>query len=178
MMGGGPRIAADATRRHGIALASLAVTGAPVAAAAGRCRPPEQPRDLRAAVDRRRASSRSAWAWGGARTGMTSFLIDGRTFDPEPHRPAVAAADGRGVDHRQRQPDGPPVPPARLADAARRRDGGRPLDELAWQDVVDVPARGEVTVRVAFDDFAGRTVYHCHILDHEDLGMMGVIEVR
>ncbi|MDQ0663192.1 FtsP/CotA-like multicopper oxidase with cupredoxin domain [Arthrobacter ulcerisalmonis] len=24
----------------------------------------------------------------------------------------------------------------------------------------------------------GRSAYHCHILDHEDLGMMGVIEVR
>ncbi|MFC6258338.1 multicopper oxidase domain-containing protein, partial [Kocuria oceani] len=22
------------------------------------------------------------------------------------------------------------------------------------------------------------TVYHCHILDHEDLGMMGTIEAR
>jgi FtsP/CotA-like multicopper oxidase with cupredoxin domain len=35
-----------------------------------------------------------------------------------------------------------------------------------------------VTVRVAFDDFAGRSVYHCHILDHEDLGMMGTLEAR
>jgi FtsP/CotA-like multicopper oxidase with cupredoxin domain len=25
-------------------------------------------------------------------------------------------------------------------------------------------------------DFPGRTVYHCHILDHEDRGMMGVVE--
>jgi FtsP/CotA-like multicopper oxidase with cupredoxin domain len=24
----------------------------------------------------------------------------------------------------------------------------------------------------------GRTTYHCHIIDHEDLGMMGVIEMR
>jgi FtsP/CotA-like multicopper oxidase with cupredoxin domain len=47
-----------------------------------------------------------------------------------------------------------------------------------WQDVVNVPANGRVKVRVAFNDFRGRSVYHCHILDHEDLGMMGVIEVR
>jgi FtsP/CotA-like multicopper oxidase with cupredoxin domain len=33
-------------------------------------------------------------------------------------------------------------------------------------------------VRILFDDFAGRSVYHCHILDHEDQGMMGVIDVR
>ena len=34
-----------------------------------------------------------------------------------------------------------------------------------------------MTVLVAFDDFPGRTVYHCHILDHEDQGMMGTIAV-
>lgn len=27
------------------------------------------------------------------------------------------------------------------------------------------------------DYFTGRTVYHCHILDHEDAGMMGVVGV-
>jgi len=43
---------------------------------------------------------------------------------------------------------------------------------------VKVPANGRVTVRVAFDDFVGRSVFHCHILDHEDNGMMAVIEVR
>ncbi|KDE97014.1 hypothetical protein Y900_027315 [Mycolicibacterium aromaticivorans JS19b1 = JCM 16368] len=47
-----------------------------------------------------------------------------------------------------------------------------------WQDVINIPARNRVTVRVAFDDFPGRTVYHCHILDHEDAGMMGVVEAR
>jgi FtsP/CotA-like multicopper oxidase with cupredoxin domain len=35
-----------------------------------------------------------------------------------------------------------------------------------------------VTVRIPFTEIRGRTVYHCHILDHEDLGMMGVIRVR
>jgi len=28
-----------------------------------------------------------------------------------------------------------------------------------------------------FLDFFGKTVYHCHILAHEDAGMMGVVEV-
>lgn len=55
---------------------------------------------------------------------------------------------------------------------------GRALDTAVWQDVVNVPARGQVRVRIAFDDFVGRTVYHCHILDHEDAGMMGDIDVR
>ena len=53
---------------------------------------------------------------------------------------------------------------------------GRPLDSPTWRDVVNVPARSNVKVRVACDTFGGRTVYHCHILDHEDRGMMVVIE--
>ena len=28
-----------------------------------------------------------------------------------------------------------------------------------------------------FLDFTGKFVYHCHVLGHEDAGMMGVIEV-
>ncbi|MET1035266.1 MAG: multicopper oxidase family protein [Arthrobacter sp.] len=57
-------------------------------------------------------------------------------------------------------------------------DGTAVVDAPDWRDVVVVPANGEATVLVAFDGIAGRTVFHCHILDHEDLGMMGVIEVR
>jgi FtsP/CotA-like multicopper oxidase with cupredoxin domain len=48
----------------------------------------------------------------------------------------------------------------------------------AWRDVVNVPMGGSVRIRIPFRDFSGRTVYHCHILDHEDLGMMAVIEMR
>jgi FtsP/CotA-like multicopper oxidase with cupredoxin domain len=57
-------------------------------------------------------------------------------------------------------------------------EGGRPVQDVHRQDVVNVPALGEVTVRIAFEQFGGRTVYHCHILDHEDAGMMAVVEAR
>ena len=50
-------------------------------------------------------------------------------------------------------------------------------DEMGWKDTVNVPAQDSVTIVVPFVGVTGRTVYHCHILDHEDLGMMGVIEV-
>jgi FtsP/CotA-like multicopper oxidase with cupredoxin domain len=55
---------------------------------------------------------------------------------------------------------------------------GGPVVAGTWRDVVNVPARSEVTVRIAFDRYTGRTVYHCHILDHEDRGMMAVLEVQ
>ena len=50
--------------------------------------------------------------------------------------------------------------------------------ERAWRDIVQVKAGQQARFRVRFDDFAGKTVQHCHILDHEDLGMMGVLEIQ
>jgi FtsP/CotA-like multicopper oxidase with cupredoxin domain len=46
-------------------------------------------------------------------------------------------------------------------------------------DTVRVPERGEVTVRMAFTDplILGRFMFHCHVLRHEDKGMMGQIEI-
>lgn len=41
--------------------------------------------------------------------------------------------------------------------------------------MVNVPALSDVKVRVAFEDFGGKTVYHCRILDHEDRGMMATV---
>ena len=32
-------------------------------------------------------------------------------------------------------------------------------------------------MRIHFRDFVGKFVYHCHILNHEDNGMMAVVEV-
>jgi len=39
-------------------------------------------------------------------------------------------------------------------------------------DTIWVPARSVVTVRMHFKQWTGKTVYHCHILPHEDTGMM------
>lgn len=55
-------------------------------------------------------------------------------------------------------------------------DHERVDQQVRHGDVVDVPAGGSTVVRIAFDDFTGHTFYHCHILDDEDAGMMGVVE--
>ena len=55
--------------------------------------------------------------------------------------------------------------------------GSESVADIEYQDVVNVPANSQTTVRVHFDQFAGTAVYHCHILDHEDQGMMGIIAV-
>jgi suppressor of ftsI len=54
---------------------------------------------------------------------------------------------------------------------------GQRYDAHGLQDTVIRPASSEVVVRIPFEDFVGRLVYHCHILPHEDTGMMGTVEV-
>ena len=59
-----------------------------------------------------------------------------------------------------------------------RRRNGNPVSTPVWQDVVNVKAYESVDIFVPFNDFPGKTVYHCHILDHEDQGMMGIIDIQ
>jgi FtsP/CotA-like multicopper oxidase with cupredoxin domain len=54
---------------------------------------------------------------------------------------------------------------------------GQPEPYRAWKDTVLVRGGETVRIRIPFRDFAGKTVYHCHILDHEDLGMMGTLNI-
>ena len=46
-----------------------------------------------------------------------------------------------------------------------------------WRDTVVVPRGGSITLRSRFLDFTGRFVFHCHMMNHEELGMMQVVEV-
>ena len=54
---------------------------------------------------------------------------------------------------------------------------GKPYDARSLQDTVPLPVHGKVVIRQRFTDYTGEFVYHCHILAHEDNGMMGLIEV-
>jgi FtsP/CotA-like multicopper oxidase with cupredoxin domain len=46
-----------------------------------------------------------------------------------------------------------------------------------WADTVLVPPKGEVRLRTRYERFTGRFVLHCHILIHEDKGMMQLVEI-
>jgi suppressor of ftsI len=56
---------------------------------------------------------------------------------------------------------------------------GQPVPYDGLVDTVNVPIHGELKIRLAFTDpkIVGRFMYHCHILEHEDKGMMAQIEV-
>lgn len=45
-------------------------------------------------------------------------------------------------------------------------------DEILIQDTVWVPMGKQVTIRQRYEEWEGKAVYHCHILPHEDTGMM------
>jgi FtsP/CotA-like multicopper oxidase with cupredoxin domain len=47
----------------------------------------------------------------------------------------------------------------------------------SWKDTIIVPKWGSVTMLVPVMDFTGKTVFHCHIVEHEDIGMMGVWKI-
>jgi FtsP/CotA-like multicopper oxidase with cupredoxin domain len=54
---------------------------------------------------------------------------------------------------------------------------GEPVAAHSHEDTVPIPPRGSITMRTRFLDFPGKFVYHCHILGHEDAGMMAIVEV-
>jgi FtsP/CotA-like multicopper oxidase with cupredoxin domain len=55
---------------------------------------------------------------------------------------------------------------------------GEPYDAHGLQDVVIIPKNGgKVVIRNPFLDFTGEYVFHCHILGHEDAGMMQSVKV-
>lgn len=65
---------------------------------------------------------------------------------------------------------------------SRQRYGGSPRGPKPWErglkDTVDVQENGITRVRVHFDPHPGLFVWHCHLLRHEDLGMMRPLELQ
>jgi FtsP/CotA-like multicopper oxidase with cupredoxin domain len=108
--------------------------------------------------------------------GMTGsgFLINNKAFDPQRIDTQVQLdtvedweiINAAGLDH----PFHLHAYPFQVISR-----NGQPEPYRAWKDTVLVKAYETVKIRVPFRRISGKTVYHCHILDHEDLGMMGII---
>jgi len=104
------------------------------------------------------------------------WTIDGRQFDPARDDQTVRAG---AIEEWTVVNDSPMAHPFHLhvwgftvvADESGNLASGTP------QDVVLVPAHGWVRIRVAFTRFSGRSVYHCHVADHSDDGMMATVKV-
>jgi FtsP/CotA-like multicopper oxidase with cupredoxin domain len=55
--------------------------------------------------------------------------------------------------------------------------GGAPPAVLEWRDTVKVVAKSNIRLAVTFDDRPGMWMFHCHILDHAEMGMMAMLIV-
>jgi bilirubin oxidase len=47
----------------------------------------------------------------------------------------------------------------------------------SWKDTVNIPGETWARFIIRYTNYPGRRMFHCHILNHEDHGMMGVLEV-
>jgi len=115
--------------------------------------------------------------------GMGRGYINGRSFDVVPPGPDVTESmlgdyevweiiNQSNMDHPWHQHvNAAQVLSITGGDAAYR---ALYTTAPAWKDVVIVPKMGSVKLLVPVKDWEGMTMYHCHILEHEDIGMMGM----
>lgn len=54
---------------------------------------------------------------------------------------------------------------------------GEPVRPLAWKDTVNIEMKTTTRLLVKFDERPGEWMFHCHILDHADGGLMGTVLV-
>jgi bilirubin oxidase len=112
--------------------------------------------------------------------GMFRFLINGRSFDMD--RVDLTTVQGRveiwdivnntSMDHPIH------IHGTQFQLMSRKASGFvTSAPYLAWLDTVNVPAWQSATIKVR-QTMPGKRMFHCHILEHEDAGMMGVLEVR
>jgi FtsP/CotA-like multicopper oxidase with cupredoxin domain len=58
------------------------------------------------------------------------------------------------------------------------RQNGRELPYRAWRDTVNLRPGDRLELLVPFRRYTGKSVFHCHIAEHGDAGMMGIVEVE
>jgi FtsP/CotA-like multicopper oxidase with cupredoxin domain len=160
-------------------LADVVVAGAPMAMDLPTTLPKAPLEPIRTAEltgTKRITFQTQAPATGGDDFREFKFMVDGRLFDH--HR----------IDHRIRLGAVEEWEIVNLDEADHpfhihtnpflvTKINGVALAEPIWRDTVNVRGHETVTIRSRFEDFTGIFVAHCHIFNHEDIGMMQVIEV-
>ena len=153
-------------------LAEVVVSGSAAAPLIGKLDLPAL-HDLRLGrIDRKRSVTFSQSA------DTTRYMIDGRTYDHD--RIDVSVPLGN-VEEWTIRNDTDDVHSFHIHQVHFQviAVNGRPQEFNALADTVRVPERGSITLLIPFNnpDIAGRFVFHCHVLKHEDRGMMANIEV-
>ena len=120
-----------------------------------------------------------------------NWFIDGRTFDLEDVAPAETVSPGSThIWEFVNQPNPMGMGMAHPIHMHGRqfrvlsRSGGTEnalregIHDQGWTDTVLVLPGETVRVQVTFSEHPGLYLYHCHILEHEDLGMMRNFRIR
>jgi FtsP/CotA-like multicopper oxidase with cupredoxin domain len=104
-----------------------------------------------------------------------SFMIDGKIFDADrvDQRIALGAVEEWTILNQQ---DDDHVFHIHVNPFQVIKVNGQPVDPV-WLDTAIVPRGGSITFRSRFLDFTGKFVLHCHMMNHEELGMMQIVEV-
>ncbi|HEV7806289.1 MAG TPA: multicopper oxidase domain-containing protein [Solirubrobacteraceae bacterium] len=125
-------------------------------------------------------------------SGAFAALINGRAFSPG-ELPAVSPVRGSVEEWTLENATDDDHPfHIHVNDFQVMSVNGVPYRADGVQDVVTIPKQrtvtppggtpmtvnGEVVIRQRFEQFSGWYVFHCHILEHEDAGMMATIQVR
>jgi FtsP/CotA-like multicopper oxidase with cupredoxin domain len=105
------------------------------------------------------------------------FYINGRKYSPE-DEPMVRAKVGE-YQHWRVVNATKEVHPMHIHQVhfLAFRQQGQDLPDAEWLDTVNVPVDGSVDVIMDFTNpvIRGMSVFHCHLLNHEDKGMMAKI---
>ena len=54
---------------------------------------------------------------------------------------------------------------------------GQPARPLEWKDTVDIPHHRTVRLAVRFDERPGTWIFHCHVLDHAEGGLLSAVHL-
>ena len=105
------------------------------------------------------------------------FTLNGEPFDPDRDDIVAKLGEAEEWDFVNLTPFPHPIH-VHVNPMQVIKINGEPVNRKHWQDTVVVPAAGSATVRMRFTEFDGRFVMHCHILPHEDLGMMLNVNIQ
>ncbi|WP_433336407.1 multicopper oxidase family protein [Spirillospora sp. CA-294931] len=110
-----------------------------------------------------------------------AFVIDGKVFDPNRIDMQVKRGDVEvwTVHNKDTQPSIPHNMHLHGLHFEVLSRNGRPVGghEAGWKDTVAVPIGGSVQIRLRYDQYLGKYLYHCHLIDHSSMGMMAQLEV-
>ncbi|WP_199510928.1 multicopper oxidase family protein [Nucisporomicrobium flavum] len=107
--------------------------------------------------------------------GMTGWTINGEPFSPD-HihaRPRLGQTERWRLASDFHHPIHVHLAPFQVLS---RGTGGPSAWDHGWKDTVDIRPFEHVEILIRFEGYAGKYVFHCHNLEHEDMMMMGNFE--